>query len=535
MVSVAAQERERVEVVFDEPIDRMDLRDLDHFTVTVASDSTDTLGLLLAIGREDGRRVYLITAPQDSMDYEMRIFDLSDAAGNALTETSMVFAGSLTPDESPPAVLRYEPADRRMNVPQSSPIIITFDDRMNRSATGAAISIEPTVEGAIAWSRQSSIFHFFPSDTFPSDSMIRVRVGKDAADRGGNQLGREVEWSFITEVRLDTIPPRLKDVEPDSGAVQVPVSSDIVFTFNETMIATDRAVAAIYPDPDPDGDGRVRWDRSARVLTYDLGPAEDDTLDAGQTYSIYLPRFAFHDREGNVLRRDYQVVFATAESIDSGRCRLEGGVGGGGAEADVPRGEGWVVAYAGPEIVGARPAYMAPIAPETSAWQIDGVVCGTYYLIAVWDSDGDRQIDIEGGDAHGAYGTLEMLLPFRVPPEAGEPREVELLAHDPSAIVGNVIYVGERMERITVEAFQDTVWQGEPAARVGGLRTGERFVLDDLSVGTYIVRAYVDINADGIFDESEPHGVYGAPRLIDLAAGEDHKGVLIAIGDPPAG
>ncbi|KPL11511.1 hypothetical protein AMJ71_00460, partial [candidate division TA06 bacterium SM1_40] len=107
VVSVAAQERERVEVVFDEPIDRMDLRDLDHFTVTVASDSTDTLGLLLAIGREDGRRVYLITAPQDSMDYEMRIFDLSDAAGNALTETSMVFVGSLTPDESPPAVLRY--------------------------------------------------------------------------------------------------------------------------------------------------------------------------------------------------------------------------------------------------------------------------------------------------------------------------------------------------------------------------------------------------------------------------------------------
>lgn len=534
VVSVTAGERARIEVVFDEPMDIEDLRAPAHFTATAAADSTDTLGLLLSIPTKDGRRAALITLPQDTSNYVMRLSELSDAAGNALAETSLTFAGSREPDETRPAVLEYEPLRDRMNVPQAAPIVVTFDDRMSRHAAEAAFSVEPPVGGAIAWSRHSTVFHFYPSDTFPSDSMIRVSVDESAADLAGNTLGRPVEWSYITAVRVDTAAPWLRETEPDSGAVGVPATSEIVFTFSEAMNTTGSAVAAISPDPDPEGNGLLRWDPSGKVLTYHLGPAEDDTLEAGQTYAVYLPRFGFHDRAGNRLRRDYAIVFSTGEAIDPGECTIQGSIargeeGGPGS----PRADGWVVAYRTREIRGARPAYITPVLPETGRWQIDGALCGTYYLIGVWDSDRDGWIEIEGGDAHGAYGAFDALLPLPLPPEEGGPGAVELRVNDPSAIVGRVFYVGEGYGRINVEAFRDTIWQGEPASWVRGLRTGDRFALDDLTPGSYIVRAYVDLDGDGVLDEGEPNAPYGPPRSVELAAGEDRKDVVIAIGDPP--
>jgi len=215
------------------------------------------------------------------------------------------FPGTLRVESELPTVISKEPDDGAVDVPVDTNITVEFSEPMDTANTETAFSLD-TVVGTFSWSAGDTILTFDPTDDLLSETTYNATITGDATDKDGNPLqDAPVEWSFTTE---DITPPTVISKDPDDGAVDVPVGTNITVTFSEPMDTANTETAFSLDSVV----GAFSWSAGDTILTFD--PTDD--LLSETIYNATITGDAT-DKDGNPLQ-DAPVEWSfTTEDITS--------------------------------------------------------------------------------------------------------------------------------------------------------------------------------------------------------------------------
>jgi hypothetical protein len=328
--------------------------------------------------------------------------------------------------------------------------------------------------------------------------------------------------------KIDTEPPRILKVTPDSGAVNVPRTGGITVTFDEGM---SHAGAASWILIGPYARARkLEWTKNS--LTYWIA----DSLRANQTYSLVVTGAA--DARGNRLANPFVTHFATGAQFPPGR--ITGRIVGRGH-----LGEG-VFLWAYRDDLGH--------APDSTARDFDALTIGgdggdfallglpipsTWKLFAFHDAN--RTLTFEPG--------TDQLTPYpsRVTLTAANPAvdSLAVASIDPTApavVYGTV--VDSLAPGVPIRILVEKIEAAPESARVApkgpaprppspsdyGLENGQ--IRLSLQPGRYRLRVYLDLNHDNRRDErTEPAS---DPLEIEVTAGQELKDLRLVAPPAPA-
>ena len=135
---------------------------------------------------------------------------------------------SATPKLPPlPPVLVSRAPDRGEEQPVTSPIVLTFNQAMDRVSVEGAFSVAPTVAGALRWDNDKTV-RFVPSgEGFSRDAEYQVNVSESAKAQNGLALQLPVNFRFKAIGFLE-----VSQVLPQQGTQDVASDSDITVMFN---------------------------------------------------------------------------------------------------------------------------------------------------------------------------------------------------------------------------------------------------------------------------------------------------------------
>jgi len=194
---------------------------------------------------DDGRRITM--TPEEALEslHKYRIYSgyspyLRDLAGNYIgTNNYTDFTAGESEDDSAPAVINSNLQDGASSVPVNAPIRLIFDSELAvHCVNGATVTLSDgstDVAGVIGLSSNRTEVSFTPSEHLAAGTQYTLSV-TGLCDVAGNSVTQEV-MSFTTDIAgsVDTAAPRLELITPSHRSVDVPVSSDIVMTFDEPV------------------------------------------------------------------------------------------------------------------------------------------------------------------------------------------------------------------------------------------------------------------------------------------------------------
>jgi hypothetical protein len=198
--------------------------------------------------------------------------------------------------------LRYAP-ERGQEQRVDAPIVLEFDQEMDRASVEKAFTIEPAVKGVLDW-RDGHLLHFQPVGEFVRDETYRVTVAESAMSVLGLPLSNPVAFSFRTTGYLD-----VAGVFPAADSTQVATTSAIRVVFNRPVVpltgVQDQSRLPIPVKIEPAVQGKGEWVNTA---TYSLTPSSP--LQPGITYRAVIPA-SLADATGGVLKEDFAWAFTT--------------------------------------------------------------------------------------------------------------------------------------------------------------------------------------------------------------------------------
>ena len=204
---------------------------------------------------------------------------------------------------SPPVIRASNIESFHNKISSNAPIIISFNQLMNRSSAEAGFKIEPTVSGHFEWSLNKMIF--VPDEKLKISETYKVTVSGDVKNMLGRKLGNDKVLIFTV-----VNPPKVSLAVPNGETV---TDSKITVMFDRplTSLTTyDESESKDFPlQISPQLDGRFKWigtaafqyipkERFANSTTYTVTiPANVVSLDGGKmeeafTFTFSTPRIA---------------------------------------------------------------------------------------------------------------------------------------------------------------------------------------------------------------------------------------------------
>src|SRR4030042_271309 len=186
----------------------------------------------------------------------------------------------------------------------SAPLLLHFDQAMDRTSVEGAFKIEPAVEGSFSWDDPSTM-RFSPADDgFQRDASYRVTVDTDAQSDLKKPLAQPVEFRFQTIGYLD-----VTQSCPLADSFDVPGDTTIRVAFNRPVVPlTSIEGQEDLPSPieiSPDVAGQGSW---INTSIYAFEPSE--RLLPGTEYTVRVVA-GLEDLTGGVLAQDYAWSFTT--------------------------------------------------------------------------------------------------------------------------------------------------------------------------------------------------------------------------------
>ncbi|MDY7040001.1 MAG: Ig-like domain-containing protein, partial [Chloroflexota bacterium] len=205
-------------------------------------------------------------------------------------------------EPTPPQVVSRTPA-RGEEQGVDSPIILVFDQAMDKASVEASFTVEPAVEGTFTWPDERTL-HFIPAAAW--ERGIRYRVLLSTAVRSTAGLALEAEYAF----RFSTVGYlEVAQVQPADGTDEVDMNAAVTVMFNRPVVPlTAISEQAALPQPltfEPAVEGSGEWLNTAIYLfrpTEGFAPATTYTALVGAGLS---------DTTGGVLAEDYAWTFTT--------------------------------------------------------------------------------------------------------------------------------------------------------------------------------------------------------------------------------
>ncbi|WP_445370981.1 Ig-like domain-containing protein [Methylomonas sp. HW2-6] len=184
-------------------------------------------------GIKDGDEVDMYTSPTDA-----------DSDNDGIEDGVEVQKGTdpLNPDVTPPTVNSTSPANEATDIPENNPIIVTFAEPLQaKSINTDSISVyQGLLEGAakvggrVRLSSDGLQLIFTPSDILADYTDYKVVVD-GVRDRAGNPIASPHSFHYKTGNTVDTTPPTVAAVDPNSNSSNVPVNVVVGVRFSEPV------------------------------------------------------------------------------------------------------------------------------------------------------------------------------------------------------------------------------------------------------------------------------------------------------------
>jgi uncharacterized protein YfaS (alpha-2-macroglobulin family) len=210
-----------------------------------------------------------------------------------------------SPTPMPPTapLLLYRQPERGEELQVDSPLVLTFDQAMDRRSVEGAFSIEPEVDGDVEWA-EDRILVFTPDKEWEREAVYRVAVAATAKSQEGIALREDVGFRFTTTGYLE-----VTQVQPAPGTKEVDMDGTVTVMFNRPVVPLVYVDALEeLPDPltfSPQVEGEGEW---LNTSIYVFRPKEG--FAPSTTYEVTVEG-GLTDTTGGVLSEDYSWVFTT--------------------------------------------------------------------------------------------------------------------------------------------------------------------------------------------------------------------------------
>ena len=210
-----------------------------------------------------------------------------------------------SPTPMPPTapLLLYRRPERGEEQRVDAPLVLTFDQAMDKASVEKAFAIEPAVKGKFKWP-DDRVLVFAPEKGWQRESVYRVVVAATARSKAGVPLRDDVSFRFTTTGYLE-----VTQVQPAPDATDVSTKGTITVMFNRPVVPMV-AVGEMenLPDPlviDPPTEGKGEW---LNTSIYVWRPK--DGFNPSTTYHVTV-KAGLEDTTGGVLADDYEWSFTT--------------------------------------------------------------------------------------------------------------------------------------------------------------------------------------------------------------------------------
>ena len=121
-----------------------------------------------------------------------------------------------------PPVLVTRAPDRGEEQPVTSPVVLTFNQPMDRASVESAFKVSPAVQGSLRWDDDKTV-RFVPSgDGFARDANYEVKVSENAKAQNGLALQVPISFRFkaVGFLEVSQVLPQkdTQDVAPDASS-----------------------------------------------------------------------------------------------------------------------------------------------------------------------------------------------------------------------------------------------------------------------------------------------------------------------------
>ncbi len=182
------------------------------------------------------------------------------------------------PLPQPPALLESDPLPGA-EIPLAAPILLRFNQPMERASVEAALHNSAGLVGNFAWANDATV-SFQPAAALPPATSLTLTVDAQAQSKKGMKMLSPVDLHFQTAGYLE-----LAQTLPANGALEVDPASAVVAAFNRPVVPLGADPASL-PDAftlEPALSGRGEWVNTSTYIFYpDLG------LGGGVTYVARL-------------------------------------------------------------------------------------------------------------------------------------------------------------------------------------------------------------------------------------------------------
>jgi hypothetical protein len=221
-------------------------------------------------------------------------------------------------DNVPPSISFAHPADGQQAVPTDYALVVVFSEPMNPSTMTADRYVvlgagSAPVTGQVEYLSANNAWIFRPAAPLAADSSYSVTISgvvEDAA--GGNALGDDVSWTFVTGPGADDTAPNVNVQWPGSNCHCAPVSTRILAgldEFADPAYVTAGTVSVTTAGTPVAGATVYRGDFLEFVPDSELLP--------GQTYAVTVSG-ALSDPAGLMMVADHVWEFTTDSRAPAG-------------------------------------------------------------------------------------------------------------------------------------------------------------------------------------------------------------------------
>ena len=160
-------------------------------------------------------------------------------------------------DSTQPSVIGRAPGNGATGVPVSTNVIVTFDEAMNRGATGAPttaalqdLSSLAWIPVTYGWSSGDAVLTMDPIPILSPTTLYRASVNVSAMDASdpGNPLSAASAWTFTTATGADVTKPQISNVAATPPTVEYPFPVDVSATITDNDAVSAAFVSVIRPD-----------------------------------------------------------------------------------------------------------------------------------------------------------------------------------------------------------------------------------------------------------------------------------------------
>ena len=241
--------------------------------------------------------------------YTVSVSGVADVSGNVAPAFSSTFTTGVAAATTRPGVLLVDPLINATGVAVNAQIHLQFTAAMDSTSINSGtvpVRINNSILVNGSYSVNGAVVSFAPSQPLPASTSITVTVNNSqAVDLAGNPTN-SFQSSFTTGVAGDTTAPALVSLTPANGALNVPLTGQIVAQFSEPVnVSSTTSSVLLSPPSGGSVAGTIAMSSDHTVITFTPGAF----LSANTTYTLNLSNI--QDTAGNSIA-PFTTVFTTA-------------------------------------------------------------------------------------------------------------------------------------------------------------------------------------------------------------------------------